>query len=69
MARTAYLATMAARLKADDVAKMRHMSVRSPKPQPEPAQQQIPPAIITFYLVALLNQFLNYMTQIEHTTV
>ena len=68
MARIAYLATMAARLKADDVAKMRHMSVRLPKSQPEPPEQQIRPAIITAYQMQLVNQFLKYMAQIEPTT-
>ena len=67
MSRIAYLATMATRLKADDVAKMRHMSVRLAKSQPETPEQQISPAVLNIYLLQLMNQFLRYMVQLDPT--
>lgn len=65
MARLAYLATTAAPLKADDVAKMRHMSVRLPKAQPQPTEPQVHRAIITTYAIQSATRFLRYMDRLE----
>ena len=65
MARLAYVATVAARLKAGDFNRRLHMTVRLPKSTPAVPDTTIPPTILHIYLMQLMNQFLKHMAQLD----